>query len=207
MTELAKDAIDKLDALLRSIAPGFVLLVSLIFVDTNQQLGVKGLFTGDSWNGFGLGALLGLVSYAIHLAILEDCWMRPVLWLVKRRYLSDIPEDLQNEELRKIIPLLSRERWARSVSENRKTAGMQMVLTKTYAWIIFLYCSGYLLLGGVVVLLRKGVGGDGIGVWIMMLGGILSLAAGWIADAKATRHEMWLIKRDPQTIAQGESRG
>ncbi len=198
MTELAKDAIDKLDALLRSIVPGFVLLVALIVADSQQRLGVVGLFLGNWWNGFGLGALLGIVSYAVHLSVLEDCWMRPVMRLVRWRYLNDIPPNLRTKKPSEIVPLLSRERWARTASDDKRIVALQTMLTKVYPWLIFLYCSGYLLVGGAVVLLFKGASRDGIGVWTIMVGGVLSLVAAMIADAKATRHEMWLIQKQPQ---------
>jgi hypothetical protein len=179
--------------LLYSVAPGFVALFAVWVADQEDRLGVRGvLFAKDyEWRGVGAGVLLGLVSYAVHLAVLEDWMFWIVLCRVRCKYRDEVPPQLQNEKAGLVISKLTRERWTRSASEGRAAAA-QAGLDETYLWLFFLYCSGYLLvIGGVLLLFLEPWRG------LLVFGsGLVFLVTAFVGDTKATRHEMWLACRE-----------
>jgi hypothetical protein len=245
MEKVAKDALDKFSELLYGVAPGFVALFAMLLASFGQNLRILSwLFEkGSEWRGAGVGILLGLVSYAFHLAILEDFFMaRFVIRLARPPYEGDVVKALKDQMIRvsesplwkrlktivggttatatargatllvdapaagttaaaslaedtlparELIPELTRARWARSASGRGIAAAAQAGLDESYLWLFFLYCSGYLLIaGGVLLLFSLPLRG------ILVFGsGLLFLAAAVVGDAKVTRHELWLIKR------------
>ncbi len=103
MNELAKGTLDKFSDFLYAIAPGFVLLFSLMIVDHDgSKLGLAEFFRENAeWKLVGIGILLGLVSYSFHVAILEDLIEWVVIFLCRGK--TSVRD-------------LTRKRWERSGS-------------------------------------------------------------------------------------------
>ena len=164
------------------------MLAAIMLAESGKAPSVHDLFGVDvSWRGVGAGVLLGLVSYSLHLTVLEDWIMCFVLWCM-------------GEHKNYKFPDLTHARWERSSSKG-KAAVAQAGLDETYLWLFFLYCSGYLLLAGGVLLRCRG---QLNGVWLLVAGLVFLLAALY-GDFKATRHEIWLIRHWPPTPPAGQT--
>lgn len=192
MGDFAKGALDKLADLVYAVAPGFVALLALAVAEANiadpdaGRLGVTRLFEREEpWKGVGVGVLLGLVSYAAHLAVLEDLMFRAA-WTLARwlKWTTQPKPD---------IPHLTHERWGRAASTDPRRATAQAGLDETYLWVFFLYCSGYLVVGGGIALRAWG-GPCGPSLAVVVVG-LLFLLAGVVGDAKTIRHEVYLVEK------------
>jgi hypothetical protein len=174
MKEIAASALDKFAEVLYAIAPGFVLLIALGMASTSGEYTYDKLFPpGAEWRGVVVGVLLGLISYAIHLTVLEDVFMQLILWLKRKKS----PPAIQD---------LTRSRWARLGSTGPQAAA-QAGLDETYLWVFFLYCSGYLLIVGGFLVIGQPNG------WQLVVGGVLCLLLAFVGDWKTTSHEILLI--------------
>lgn len=207
MGDFFKGTIDKVDILLRTIAPGFIALLAIFLADPSDKTGLrKDLFVTNIWQGIGFATILGFISYAFHAAVLEDFFF---VWVViplfkrlhneqfkkeKFPYFKDSP--LSKDFKWQMVSALSRERWFRRGSPNLQVLKMQEQLDKTFAWLIFLYCSGYLLVVSSVYYFC--ISNNSLNSAFIFFGGLISLLCAIAQDVRVTRHELWLCMRYPQ---------
>lgn len=217
MGDFFKGTIDKVDILLRTIAPGFIALLAIFIADSDDKVGLKGLFSTNVWQGIGFAIILGFLSYAFHAAVLEDLILS---WLVipifkcfhwkefglklfdlEKCGSKDFPwfEDspLNCESKWQVVSELSRQRWFRRASSNQQVLKMQEQLDKAFAWLIFLYCSSHLLLFTPFLYFLY-IGKNVPNCRYIFSAGVVSLLCAIVQDIRLTRHELWLCKHFPQ---------
>jgi hypothetical protein len=199
-----KDTLEKLAFFLRSLAPGFVLLGALLVVNDGHPTAaaVRSMFRSDDiWLGIGTGVLLGLIAYAVYAGAFEDLVMLfvvgPISRAIARRTSGELDPRLT---FWGTVSWLSRERWARGCSKQPVVKELQQELDHFYPWLIFLYCSGSLLIAGSLFLGLKPVGdvAERAGWHWLLRGAALFLACGVYLDVRVTLHEIWLIEDSSQ---------
>jgi hypothetical protein len=219
MGDFFKGTIDKVDILLRTIAPGFIVLLAIFLADSDDKVGLKGLFVTNVWQGIGLAIILGFLSYAFHAAILEDIFLSwaviPIFklfhwkefgfklfnkWQIlhgNKRFPYFENSPLNEESKWQVVSALSHERWFRKASSNPQVLKMQEQLDKAFAWLIFLYCSSYLLICApflYFLYINKNIPNFGF----VYFAGTVSLLCAVAQDIRVTRHELWLCNYYPQ---------
>ncbi len=195
MDDLIASALDKLDTILRTVAPGFIAVFAVgLVTDATAEFALP---TSGEWRVIAFSVLLGFASYALHISVLEDVMMWPVLALTRLWFDEHVPVALRTGRHYDKLGTLSRERWARTVSSDQRIKAIQSTLGRGYSWLVFLYCSGYLLLVAAGVLSVWGnIPWSGVGR--VVGAGAIALMAAVVWDTKITRHEMWLVKHFPQ---------
>ncbi len=201
----ARDILGNAHLLIRFILTGAVVLLMLAFTD---QLGVRHFLSGaEWWKVLGLTAVLGGLSYSFYMSVFEHYTSLPfVLKRLHRRRSEYCPpyfKDCSYECRLEMVHILALERWARHSSDTPIVKAAQRGLDRSYDWMVFMYCTGLLLLAaGVVILCGKTfVVCSSMRLTALLwflVSGVGLLIFGGFADFFLTGHELWLAKHYPQ---------
>jgi len=201
MEELAKSAIERFEVLLRTLLPGCVFMVCLVVFDFPSQWKAV-LCKGDEvlWIQWLTGAaLVGVLLYAVHFAVLESLWM--IVVILTLRLVSIVGTWGFGGDVRKLPTLafscwLSRERWVRPVASDARARALQAVLSKQYSWLIFLYCTAYSLMIAWALLWLW----HASPAWPVLCFGATVCVVAFLCDLQVTAREIWLNKAFPQFV-------
>jgi hypothetical protein len=194
MDDLAKSAFEKFESLLRTFIPGCIFLSALLI--SGEQSTLAGLI-GDSDGRWALAAaLVGVVLYGVHHAVLEDLFTKLAIRRIQRDKSRQLPKPYSDADPSDIIVWLSQERWSRPVAVDPRAQSHQRHLAKQYDWLIFLYCTAYALVASALaVFFWQSTARPGL--VLLTVGAFFSWAA-LRADASVTRKEIWLNVEFPQ---------
>jgi hypothetical protein len=196
--EIFKGAVDKIELFLRAVASGFIVLFAFVTVTQSHQ----NLLTSNLIQGIGLAIISGFGSYALHASVLEDLCMEflvvPIINcnydLCNRKFINSKYPDFVDTPISVVVAILSRQRWFRRASQNQHVLKMQDQLDKIYAWLIFIYCSSYLLflLGAILILMTSDF--KNLYYFLTLGVSIILFVFAIIQDIKITKHELWLCE-------------
>lgn len=193
MDEVAKNAFDKFESLLRTFIPGCIFIGILFLGDEKERLDQ---LTNNSGAILAFAALLsGVILYSIHYCILEDIWTGLAVWLLLKFDSNLLHGPQKSYRLAELLRWLSLERCARPGSDNPITKSHQTYLTHEYAWLIFTYCTAYAFVASAIVLWCHQPASVG---YISAAFALAIFLAALKADMRISRKEIWLNYEFPQ---------
>lgn len=146
MTDLIKNAVDRLETLLRYVAPGFVALCLLFLFDPQLRILIQEK-NFPMWIAVLSAVLAGIGLYAVHTGVL----LRLVFWrLVVAALIMWSPWAKKivtsDQSITEVMFNLDTERWKRRASADASVNGIQKELDRWAAMVNLLYCTAYVVL-------------------------------------------------------------
>lgn len=193
---------DRMSALLRYIAPGYVAILVAGFV---RDIDLKNISDNSCifWAIVVIGILSGVLVYAIHMCILTRIvWCPMFFWLMQFSPFKKHCPYRGTEKAFALSILLDEQRWLRRFSKKPEDKAIQKELDNWGAMQSFLYCSSYAML--LTPILLNWILNDPV-LWgdILRFGfmGIIVLFLALISDFRHANRELWANQRYPQTIS------
>lgn len=140
--------LNRLGAIIRYIAPGFVVLFLLLALGVNIE-GFQN-YPNDKYLYWVIpigAALLGVLTYALHICVIVRIIWLPLIMLIHRRWdNSFMSKKEKSQSTTDLLFKFDTQRWKRRVSEAPEIKSIQSELDKWGAMQSFIYCSSYALI-------------------------------------------------------------
>jgi len=150
---LVGEAVGRIGALLRYVAPGFAALFVWAVVVEKKANGCGDIAGGgySTWALAAVAAACGFLIYALHVCFMGRVFWRPlILWMhlskEQHRWISAEQRKAAKAGLDGLLLELSVSRLQRRVSDDAEVRAVQKGLDKWAAMLNFLYCSSYAMI-------------------------------------------------------------
>jgi len=199
MSNVVDSVFSSLENILRYIAPGFVALFILIFVENSFspfQHGPNSRY--PDWVNIIIAVITGFLIYSIHKSVFAHIFWRIVIslqrHLTKQRW---VPDSYRLKSTAQIMFDLDTERWKRRASNDKEVLSIQKELDKWSSMLNFLYCSSYPMI--LIPLGTKCMCPNFVNpCWLYLFcTGLVVLLFALISECRITIREFWAVKTYP----------